>query len=332
MSKIEKELTKATGLEQEKGEKRPEWLARLLKATGKLADNAWEALSEKAQDWYNANADARNKAKKADEEIPDCTEFPDAEQEEERSSRRRTSDDDEAPARGKGKEEKPSVEKLEEGQRVKITTKRGAEYTGKVVENNAKKEYVVVADEESGKEKEVDYDKVDALEVFHGDAGKEEKGGGDAEPAVGDEVEITTKRGKTIKCTILELTDDEIVFEDKEGKDDIGRDRVESIKVLKKGKAAAKEEPKSKGKDDGDKGSSKGKDEGEKTRSKNEPGVSVGQVITELICDDMKASEEDIGKLLKKKSIECKENTLHLNYVATHKVLAVLKEKKLLKA
>jgi hypothetical protein len=106
-----------------------------------------------------------------------------------------------------------------------------------VVKNSPKKDNLEYKDAD-GKD-DIDYDKVESLEVLHGTAGKDEdEGGGAAEPGAGDEVEITTKRGKTIKCTILELTDDEIVYEDKDGKDDIARDRVESIKVVKKAKAA----------------------------------------------------------------------------------------------
>jgi hypothetical protein len=45
----------------------------------------------------------------------------------------------------------------------------------------------------------------------------------------------------------------------------------------------------------------------------------------------MEAKEEDIGKILKKEGIEFKENTLGLNYVAVHKVLAALKAAKKLK-
>lgn len=331
MSKIEKELQEATEIEAKKGEDRADYLARMMKAVAGLSEKGWDALSPEAQEWYNNNAEGRNTAKKAGKSF-DLVDFQ--AEEEEKPARRRNSEDEEKPAAKSA--EKPSLDKLEDGQRVKITTKRGKEITGEVVENSKRKEFVVVKDGE-GAEHEIDYDKVETLEIFHGTAGQDS--GGDAEPAAGDKVEITTKRGKVIKATIVELTDDEIVFDDGDGKDDLARDRVESIKVIEKGakeagkKGAKEADPENKPR--GAKASAKEeKDEAadaKRTRTTNADGVSIGQVVKELIADNLDATEAEIMAMAKKMKVEFKENTLHLNYVECHKFLTVLKEKKLLK-
>lgn len=338
MSKIEKEVSAATGLEAKKGEARAEYLARLMKGIAGLDDKGWDGLSEEAQNWYNDNAEARNKAKKAGKDVPEPTDFPDAKaaEAEEPKSRRRSSDDEDEP---KGsKKAAPSLDALEEGQRFKITTKRGKTIEGTVVENNAKKEFLAYKDGD-GEEDEIDYSKVESLEAFHGDAGKDD-GAGDAEPSVGDEVKLTTKRGKVFKGRITELSDDEVVIATDDGPEDFARDRVETIEVTSKAKAGAKaekkaakeeEEPRRAAKEE-KKGKEEKEDDAGRTRSKNPDGVSIGTVIKELIAENQDASEKEIGKMLEKKGLEFKENTLKLNFVDCHKFLTILKEKKLLKA
>lgn len=320
-SKIEAALAKATGLEQDKGEKRQTWLTRLAKAVGKLEDKEWDALSSEAQDWFNTNADARNKAKKADKDLPDFTEFPDfkAEEEEEEQPRRRgakAAEEDEAGGTGG-----PDI--LAEGQEVKITTKRGKVYEGKVTKLDTKEGFVEIDEDD-----EIDLDKITTVVVTKPvkaaakpAAKKEEEP--EADPvAVGAEVEVTTKRGKKIKGEITELSDDEIVLGTDDGPEEFRRDRIETIKVLKPAKKAAAKTPAAKEEKDEPAG---------KTRSKNAEGVSIGQRIKELIADDLDASEEAIGKLLKKEGVEFKEQTLKLNYAEVHKTVAVFKAKKLLK-
>lgn len=334
-NKVEKELQDATEVAPKKGEDRTDYLMRLMKAVAALTQEGWDGLSAEGQEWYNKNADARNAAKKAGKPVPDPLDFE--AEEEEAPKRRRASAEEEEPAKEE-KAAKPSLEDLEEGQRFKITTTRGKTIEGTVVKNSAKKENLVYKDAD-GDEDDIDYEKVSALEVLHGSAGKEdgETGGGAAEPEVGDVVEITTKRGKTFTAKLVELNDDDLVYEDDDGKDDISRDRVESIKVVTKGKPAAakkptKEEPAEK--------PSKGKTkeepaEGEeikRTRTTNPDGVSVGQVIKELVAEDLEATEEEIAKALKKRGVEFKENTLHLNYVECHKFVKVLRDKKHIKA
>lgn len=317
MSKIQAELIKATDTEPKRGEDRQEFLQRLSKAINGLSDKAWDGLSNEAQDWFNANAKARKAAKEAGKDAPPFADFPDAEppQAEERSSRRR---DDDEPRR----DERPSVDKLKEGDRVKITNKRGKVFEGVVTENNTKKEFVAVKGADG--EDEIDYDRIESLEVFHGTA----KGGDEpADPIrVGAEVTLVTKRGKTYTGKIKELTKDDIVITTADGDEDFARDRVETITPVASsgGGRGRAEEPSTRS-------SSRDKDpEPETKRSRagaGPDGKSIGTVIKELIADDFKATEEDIAKQLKKLGVEFKENTLSLNYKDAHKFLEILKEK-----
>jgi ribosome maturation factor RimP len=345
MSKIEKELVKATGVEAKKGEARPEFLARMAKAVAGLDEKDWEDLSAEAQDWYNANADARQKAKKAGESMPPYTDFADAkpdveeEEDDQPSRRRRGSDEDKS---GKAKENAPpkgeatAVEKLEEGQRVKIVTKRGKEVAGEVVENSKRKEYVVVKTAD-GKEEELDYDRVDSVEVFHGtagtggDAGDEDK---DVGPGIGDEVELTNKRGKTFRGKITELSEEEIVIETDDGPEDFARDRITDIKVTKKAKAGGPKKEDAKGDDEkATKGKGTKKDDDgddKKTRSRSSDEVPIGTKIKIAIAENLDADVGEIAAILKKAGVEVKENTLDLNFKECHKLLKALHERDLL--
>lgn len=317
MSKIQAELIKATDTEPKRGEDRQEFLQRLSKAINGLSDKAWDGLSNEAQDWFNASAKARKAAKEAGKDAPPFADFPDAEppQAEERSSRRR---DDDEPRR----DERPSVDKLKEGDRVKITNKRGKVFEGVITENNTKKEFVAVKGADG--EDEIDYDRIESLEVFHGTAKSNDE---PADPIrVGAEVTLVTKRGKTYTGTIKELTKDDIVIVTADGDEDFARDRVESITPAKASTGSSRtraEETSTRG------GRSEDKEpETKRSRAGAGPdGKSIGTVIKELIADDFNATEEDIAKQLKKLGVEFKENTLSLNYKDAHKFLEILKDK-----
>lgn len=62
-TKVKKELLKATGLSEKKGEDGQALAKRLIRAVSELEDAAWGALSEEAQSWYNDAADALNAKK-----------------------------------------------------------------------------------------------------------------------------------------------------------------------------------------------------------------------------------------------------------------------------
>lgn len=333
MSAIQKELTKLLDIDPPKRGDRQEFLVKLIKGVSGLSDQAWDDLSAEAQAWFNAAVDAKNAKAK---ELPD---FPDLEAEAEadpddKPTRRRSKADEDEPSKG-GTNVDIDVKDLEEKMPVTVVTTRGKEYTGHVSEIG-KDFFVVKAGD--GNETEIDFDRVKTLTTI-GKAKEDEKPSGrrskaDDEPAdpikVGVEVKLVTKRGKEATGKIVELDDEVIVLKTKDGDEEFDRTRVESVTPIG-GKAKEDDKPASRrGKaDDKDKGDDKGK-EG-RTRSSNPEGVSVSQRISELILDDLGASEEAIGKQLKKEGIEFRENTLNLNYKATHKLLDLIKSRKMLK-
>lgn len=334
MSKIEKELAKACDIDVSKygPKERQALLADIVKVVNKFNDKEWDGLSIPAQDWFNAAAEvAKQKKNDPDVNLPD---FPDAEppQEETRSRRRSSSDDeDKKPAKG----ESMAVEKLQEGDRVKLTTKRGKEISGEVVEQSKRKEFVVVKTAK-GDEEEVDWDKVDSVEVFHGDAGKQE----DAGPEVGDEVEFTTTRGKKVGGVITELDEKTIVLDKT---DDYDMSRIDGdIKIVKKGGGAKgkgkddDEQPRGRGRassDDDGGSSSGGRSRGgsRTTEDGKEEKVSVGGRIRELLAEDPDRSKESIAAVLKKEKIEYRDTSLNLIYREGNHFIKLLRAAKHMK-
>lgn len=328
MSDIQKEICKVLDLDApKKASERQAFLSKVVKELNNVNDADWAKLSKDAQQWFNSAADAKN-AKAAT--LPD---FPDLDEEaeEETTTRRRATSDDDAPKATGTKEIDP--EDVKEKMAVRIITKRGKDISGVVVEVTKK---IVAIKLGNGDEEEYDFDRIDkilvAAEAEKEEGTKRRRSAEDDEPAdpikVGAMVKIVTKRGKEAEGEILELTDDMLLL--KEGKDEVeySRDRIESIKPL--GGKAAQEEGGTRRRATSDDKADKG--DGEKrTRASNE-GISVADAVTHAILDDMEADMETIGKAIKKKGVEFRENTLTLNYKATHKFLAILKERKMLKA
>lgn len=329
MSAIQKELCKLLEIDPPKRGDRNDFLMDIVRGVAKLSDAEWDGLSAEAQAWFNAAADAKNAKAK---ELPDFPDLGDEPAEETTTRRRRSSDDEDEDKGGTTVEIK--VKDLEEKMPVAVVTTRGKEYTGHVAEIG-KDFFVVKAGD--GNETEIDFDRVKTLTTL---AKSEEKpasrrgkadDGEQADPIkVGAEVKLVTKRGKEATGKIVELDDEVIVLKTKDGDEEFDRSRVESLTPLGGGKADDKPASSRRGKAD-DKADDKGKD-GARTRSSNPEGVSVSQRIAELILDDLDATEETIGKQLKKEGLEFRENTLNLNYKSTHKFLDLLKARKMLKA
>lgn len=316
MSKIQSEVLAACGLKTVRNEDRQACIARLMGGVSALNDDQWEALSQEAQDWFNSAADAKNAKKKVLPDFPDL----DEEEEEEVKPEVKTGRRGGKPA---AKEAATSERLTKVGDTATVTTKRGKSVTGKVVEIDDD----VVVIEVDGEEQEFAMERVETVHVKHGDVDEDEPEV-EVDVKVGDLVTVTTKRGKTATGELLELDDDVVVIEDEGEEQEFNRDRVESIvpfkgkipakaeaEPAKAGRRAAKEEPAKE---------EKGK------RSVNE-GVSVGTRIKELIAENLDASEEAIGKILKKEGLEFRDNTLKLNYVDAHKFVTILRAKKLLK-
>jgi ribosome maturation factor RimP len=304
MSKIQAELCSAANYQPKRGAGRQDTLAAIVEKVAELSDKQWDALSDKAQDWFNDAVDAKNAKKK---DLPD---FPDAELEPEPEAparRGRAAPVAESATPGTVAVTTPKV-----GMPLKVTTKRGKEISGTVVELDAD---VIVLKLGNGDEEEFDLGRIEKMETLAGQDDEEEL----ADPIkVGLVVHLTTKRGKSYTGKIVELDADTVVL-DVDGKDEeFNRDRVESIKpadVAGKAKRSAPAEPETPAKT---------------ARATNE-GVSIGTRIKELIADDTSATEEQIGKLLKKEGLDYKDGTLKLNYADAHKFIAILREKKLLK-
>lgn len=314
MSKIQTELMEATDLKAVRNENRQDLIKRIMKAVGGLTDKEWEKLSGDAQDWFNAAADDQNAKKKVLPDFPDLEEAGEEEQEEAPTSRRR----------GAGKEEAKADVKPKVGVIAKVTTKRGKSFTGKIIELD---DDVIVLKMGNGHEEELDRSRVESIEVAGSEAAEAEA----EDPIkVGAEVTVLTKRGKEVTGKIVEL-DDEVIVLDVDGKDEeLSRDRVESIKPVKAAKPAASSRRGAAKDDDKDDDKDEPETEG-KSKRVNNGGVSVGTRIKELIAEDFEATEADIAKALKKEGIDCKDNTLKLNYVDAHKFIAILKAKKKIK-
>jgi len=314
MSKIQKELLEVTELSTKRGEAQQDLLSRLVKAVADLSDKEWDSLSKEAQDWYNDAADAKNAKAKS---LPD---FPDVETAE--------ADEEEKPKarRGAAKEEpaKPKV-----GAVAKVTTKRGKSSTGTIVELD---DEVIVLKMGDGSEEEFDRSRVESIElaseVKGGHAAKEDEPEDDP-IKVGASVVVTTKRGKEVAGKIVEL-DDEVIVLDVDGKDEeFARDRVESIKPAKaaKGKPEADEEEKPKAR----RGAAKEEEAEDKPKRSSNGGVSIGQRIRELMCEDTAITEEGVAKIMKKEGLEFRDTSLKMIFKDTTAVFALLKAAKKLK-
>lgn len=333
-SKIQQELAKAAECDPKKGEtiSSPEYIKRLVVLVSKLSDPAWEKLSAEAQDWTNAAAAAVNKGK-------DAAPYPDLKEEAEEPVRRRRAavDDD---------EDKKTTKAYEpaKGDVVKVVTKRGKEYEGKVVDPDDKGELVLlVGKDEIG----VDLERIDTITPVQDEkdepksrrrqAEDDEPDLSKAEPEVKDTVEITTSRGKVLVGNVIEIDDKIIVIKTAAGVEvEFDLERVKSV-VVKVKNAGAKKDAK---KDEEPTGRTRTKSGGEepeadaktkRTSKDDNGGVSVTMRARELICDNMDATKEQITKMMQKEGLEFKENTVQLIYTDCHKMFKLLRDRKLLK-
>lgn len=295
MSDIQKALAAATECEpsKRKGETitSPDYLKRLAAAVGELADADWGKLTAPAQDWYNAAVDAAE----AKKDLPAFTDL----EEPKATGRRGTTPAAEA------------IEKYEPalGDNVSITTKRGRVIVGTIAEMD-KMGLVVDA---AGKDVELDFDKIESIELDGGAATP-------AGPTVGDMVKVVTQRGKTIVGEVKELTDSDIVIVDAQGEiHDLVKDRVSSVTVLGTPPPA------------GTTASAAVAAKPPRAGSATNGGVSVTARMRELMCDNDAITKEAMSAALKKENLEFKPATLDLIFSDTSKIFALLRERKKLK-
>lgn len=333
-SKIQQVLAKIAECDPRKDEtiNSGSYKRRLATTVSDLSDDDWDKLPEKAQDFVNLISDLIN-AKKGD----DLPAWPDLETSDESkpAGRRRTrASDDEPSGEGSGGFKTVDVDSLKKGDKVRITNKRDKVYEGTVIDPDDKGELVLgLGDDEIG----IDLDRVAKAEVWTEAASDEKptdrrrrKADDDEpempEPEVSDTVELITMRDKIVVGNIIEMTKDVIVVKTADGEElEYSRERIKSIKVKVKN---AGRSGSSKDKDDG-----AGKDDGKRKRtvSKSEDGVSATTRARELIIENMGDDVTTIAKKLAKEDLDVKENTLKLIFSDTHRLLAMLKVKKLLK-
>lgn len=322
MSKIQQTLADATEIEPSKRANETitdqAYLMRLALGVQKLGDDDWNKLDSAAQDWFNKAADAIE----AKRDIPA---FPDMPQAEAPSTRRRGAAAEPTATPYTSKDAK-------KGDAVVVTTKRGRTIEGKVVEAD---DQGLVLEDGEGKDVELDHDKIESIKLAGGKTAS-------AVPdvaEVGDTVKVTTKRGKVVMGNIKELTDKDIVLVDAAGEiHEFDLDRLDGgITVKAKGPAGgrgssaseAAAEVKSNGA--GRAGPAADPAKAPRASTAANGGVSVTGRIRELIADDLAATKEAISAQMKKEGLEFKPATLDLTYGDMHKIISILRDRKVIK-
>ena len=317
MSKIQAELAEASEVTPSKRNSETitsqAYLKRLAVAIQEMPEADWNKLSEPAQDWYNAAADAID-AKK------DVPEFPDMPKEEASGGRRRS----------KAAEEPVAYEPKEGDDVTVVWKKRGSEATTvgkiKVLDD----EGVVIDD--GNDDVEIAKDKVVSISPNGSAVDGEVTKSAEAKLEVGATVEITTKRGKVVTGEVELLNDTEIGLK---GGDDFVLANVE-VKVLgsahvdittsggsRRGGGAAKAEAKPADTKKDDKAAPAAKPAGVTTR------------IRELMADGLKKDgklpdKAAMIKTIQAEGVEVKTSTADLTYNEFAKVVDLLRERKLL--
>lgn len=325
---LKKELTDITSCNPKRNEEEQAYLGRLVSAIANLDDSDWDSLSPEAQDWYNDAAEAANKGKP-------IKGFVEAEEPAKPSRGSRAAKKDE-PA----DDDKEEEEDIKVGDKVTAVTKRGKEITGKVVEIEGE---TLIVETEDGDEEEVDTTKLKSLAVHQEEKPKSGRGSRAAkkdEPAdddsddaaddvqVGDKVTATTKRGKSYAGEVVEIDEEVVVIEDAEGEEH----ELDRSKLAELAKQEEKPARKARGSRATKEEASEKPARAPKVSKEDNGGVSVTTRIRELILDDVDAEIPDIEKALKKEKLAYKEATLKLIYGEVHRLLDMLKERKLLKA
>lgn len=328
MSKIQQALAKATEIEPKKDEsiKSESYLKRLALGVQDLPDAAWNKLPVEVQDWVNEASDAIN-AKKPPPVFPD---YKDEEPAEEAPARRRRSAVEEEPEAAKVTEYKPA-----KGDSVIITTKRGKQIEAVIVDPDDKGELVY---EDAEGEAGLALDRIQSIlpvktvkeepSSRRRRAADEEEPAEPAAPEVSDTVEVTTARDKVHTGNVLEISDDTLVITTASGEElEFDRAKLKSVKVkVKNAKPAGRARTGAAEPEKTDK-----KEKAGKVTKEENGGVSVTTRARELMCDDLSASVEDIGKLLKKEGLEFKENTIQLIHRDVQKLVGMLKARKMMK-
>jgi len=217
---IKKTIEAAIKITKKRGEDGQDYLKRVCVAIGELSDDDWKALGQKAQEWFNDAADAIEKN-------TDIADMPD-EEEKAPASRRgaKKAEKEEEPA--------PTAEDVI-GARVRVTNNRDKVVEGEIIECD--EEVMIVVDAE-GEEHEFNRARCKNVEFLDGGTAAEE----DREPQVDDEVEVVTKRDKTITGKVVEIDGDTLVIDEGAGEEvETSIATAKSIKIVGAGEAVAPE-------------------------------------------------------------------------------------------
>lgn len=315
---IRKELMDVAKLTPKRGEDDKAFLVRLQKAISEdITEDEWNGLSPEAQDWNNTAADditaKRPIGPFADEK---------AEAKEPAAAGRRRGAAASTPA---ATAFQPKI-----GDNVLVTTKRGKVVQGIIVDLDDKV-VVLNADGDKG-------DQANDVEIVLEGAtltpsntaeaaeleGQAMTAGVSAvedeskiPPEVGDSIKVETKRGKTILGKIVELEGDNLVLKDSTDEEHellVSSLKSFEIKVRAKGNGTADVKAANPGAAPTKRGTATGGgDEADKPkRSSNEPGVSVGNRIRDMLHENPKLTDEQIGVQLTKEKIEFRPPTVKM--------------------
>ena len=352
---------------QKRGEDQQDYLSRLAEAVSEVDDATWNSLGNEAQAWVNeaieainnnktiadfpapaAATSARSQRKAATEEaapsVPDVigaeaivttqrdkvvrgtileidehsVVLKDADGEEHEFDRTRVKSFEfveQAGSSSEGGDAEPQV-----GDTVTAITKRGKEVKGEVVEIT---DGILVINDGNG-EVEVDMSTAQSITV----EGAEEVAAS-AEPAVGDEVVVITKRGKEVKGKVTEVDGDTLVIGDVE----VDMSTAQSVTVVsaKKstGRATATAQTTARGPS---RTAPAGKDEegGKATKitAAANGGISVTDRMFEIVCETPDITSDGVAKKLKAEKLTFNEKTLLINFKLANKIIKFLKDHK----
>ena len=381
MSKSIKDLITGTAkLTQKRGEDEQDFIQRCVKVIQEVSDEEWNALGQDAQEWFNAAVEALNDGRTAPA-------FPEEEKAAPARGGRKTAAKEEAgpasdvvgaevkvtTARGKeiigtiveidedsmvvvdgegtehefdrtrvksveflNAEEEAATGEPAVGDDVIITTKRGTTAEGKIVEMD---DEVVILDTGNGQDTEYARSRIGSM-VLKGGAVKPEQGQTELplerDPVVGDMVEVTTKRGKKVVGTVVEVDGDTLVVGTQPDGEEIETDMstaqsitittpVKEDKPARGGRAVTKQA-------DAPAATTRApkKEDGKKTKisAKANGGISAPTRMKELICADPDITKEALAKLLKAEKLEYNDNTLLINFKTTKDIIELLKKNK----
>lgn len=316
-----------------RGESEDAFLVRMQAVISKeISQEAWDALSEKAQDWNNDAADAIL-AKKP---LPP---FPDAPAPEPAAPAASTRRRGGTPAVAGGVAQQTDAFDPQLGDAVVATTKRGKVVEGVIVAMDEGSVTLNAEGEAGPKENDVDIVRAGTVIVLSNTpaaaaagpavkAGPENVGAdeGIADPEIGDTVQVVTVRGKTLMGVIEEM-DGEGGFALKEATGEIVDLTVKMIASWTMKAKGAPPAPAPAPAATGRRGAAPAPAPApaeKAARSSNAPGVTVGGRVRELLVNDPSLTVEQVSATMKKEGIEFRDASVKMIHKDTTHVIELM--------